>query len=94
MESDSQISNIMGEVMSASDLYKTYKVVELKNGGLIIRLVGYPISFIKITYNPTTKNYNLIIRDCDGWIYRVVRNVDGELLGITIDNAIKDATCT
>ena len=94
MESDNQINNDMGEAMSALDLYKTYKVVELRNGGLIIRLVGYPISFIKITYNPTTKSYNLVIRDSDGWIYRVVRNVEGELLGITIDNVIKDASCT
>ena len=93
MESDSQINNIMGEVMSTLE-YKTYKVVELKNGGLIIRLVGYPISFIKITYNPTTKSYNLVIRDSDGWIYRVVRDVEGELLGITIDNVIKDVSCT
>ncbi len=93
MESDSQINNIMGEVMSTLE-YKTNKVVELKNGGLIIRLVGYPISFIKITYNPTTKSYNLVIRDSDGWIYRVVRDVEGELLGITIDNVIKDVSCT
>ncbi len=73
---------------------RTCKFVDLKENGLIIKLEGYPLSFIRIINNKRTETFSVLFRDNDGWIYKVIKNVKGELLSATINKVVERVVCT
>ena len=65
-----------------TSLVKSIKFVDMKDDGLIIHLEGYPIRYIRINMNRLYQHYSILIRDRDGWTYRVKKVTElGELFG-------------
>lgn len=54
-----------------TSLVKSVKFVDMNGDGLIIKLEGYPIHFIRIIMNRERQHYSILFRDRDGWTYRV-----------------------
>ena len=73
---------------------RTYQVTQFKEGGILVKLEGYPLSYIKLVVDDKYNLYNLIVRDSDGFIFKAEKEIKGELLDASIKRVIKEASCT
>lgn len=73
---------------------RTYQVTQFKEGGILIKLEGYPLSYIKLIVDNKHNLYNLFVRDSDGFIFKAEKEIKGELLDASIKRVIKEASCT
>ena len=87
---DMEENKTIKEIQCDVDTIRTCKFIDLKGKGLIIKLEGFLLSYIKITNENDSHQYTILFRDNDGWIYSVKKNVDGELLGATIKKVIEE----
>ena len=73
---------------------RTYHVTQFKEGGILVKLEGYPLLYIKLVVDDKHNLYNLIVRDSDGFIFKAEKEIKGELLNASIKRVIKEASCT
>jgi hypothetical protein len=73
---------------------RTYQVTQFKEGGILVKLEGYPLSYIKLVVDDKHNLYNLIVRDSDGFIFKAEKEIKCELLDASIKRVIKEASCT
>lgn len=86
--------DIVEEVKKEVEEIKMCKFTHLKEGGLIIKLEGYPINFIKIIRNDRRNRFSVTFRDMDGWLYKVDKEVEGDLIGASINRVIEEVRHT
>ena len=73
---------------------RTYQVTQFKEGGILVKLEGYPLLYIKLVVDDKHNLYNLIVRDSDGFIFKAEKEIKCELLDASIKRVIKEASCT
>ena len=73
---------------------KMCKFVDLKDG-LVIKLEGYPLCRIRISVNRENKQYTILFNDIDGWVYRVKKSAEGELVSANFRRMVlEEVVCT
>ena len=77
---DNSIKSLFDEQQPTT---KTYKVTETKNG-VAIKLVGYPLSFIRIIKYTRFHKYSILLRDIDGWALKLNKSEDNRVIAATL----------
>ncbi len=73
---------------------RSHKIIPFKEGGILIELKGYPIECIKLVVNNKHNCYDFVIREREGHIYRVEKQINGELVSASIRKLYKNPMCT
>ena len=87
------MENDIKRIMEQANV-RTYHVTQLNEDDILIKLEGYPIKYIKMMVDGRHNLYNLIVRDRDGFIYKVEKDIKGELLDASIGRIFKEVSCT
>lgn len=83
------------EVLSGMESKRLHKVTPFKEGGILIELEGYPIECIRLVVDYKHNCYDFVIREKQGHIYRVEKEISGELVSASIKKLYKkNLLCT